>query len=73
MTIGGAPADLDRLNGATLSLTANVAELGPGTHTVPLTMALQGGLTVVAISPASVTVTVAESAGSAGPSASGGG
>ncbi|HET7029253.1 MAG TPA: CdaR family protein [Candidatus Limnocylindrales bacterium] len=74
VTIGGSPADLDRLNGATIALTASVADLGPGTHTVPLSIQLQAGLTVVAISPASVTVTVSEvPAGSAAPSASGGG
>ena len=73
VTIGGSPADLDRLNGATISLSANVADLAPGTHVVPLTITLQAGLTVVAISPASVTVTVAEATPSAAPAASGGG
>jgi YbbR domain-containing protein len=74
VTIGGSPADLDRLNGATLSLTANVADLEPGTHNVTLSISLQAGLTIVAISPASVTVTVTEApAASTAPSASGGG
>jgi YbbR domain-containing protein len=64
LTIGGSSADLDRLNGGTLSLTANVADLEPGTHTVPLTIQLQGGLSVVAISPPNVIVTVSVPAGS---------
>lgn len=72
VTIGGSPADLDRLNGATLSLTANVADLGPGTHAVTLSIPLQAGLTVIAISPPTVTVTVS-AAGASGPAASGGG
>ena len=62
-----------RSDGATLSLSANVADLGPGTHSVALTISLQTGLTVIAISPASVTVTIAESTASAAPAASGGG
>jgi hypothetical protein len=40
---------------------------------VPLTISLQSGLTVIAISPSSVTITVAEATGSAAPAASGGG
>jgi YbbR domain-containing protein len=74
VTIGGAPAALDGLNGATLSLTANVADLEPGTHAETLTISLQAGLTVIAISPATVTVVVtAAPPGSAAPPASGGG
>lgn len=74
VTIGGSQADLDRLNGATLSLTANVADLEPGTRTVSLSIALQSGLNVVAISPPQITVTVTQAApASPGPSASGGG
>jgi YbbR domain-containing protein len=78
VTIGGAPADLDALNGATLSLTANVADLDPGSHAVTLSIQLRSGLTVVAISPPAVTVVVSQAAppssGSSGaPSASGGG
>lgn len=75
LTIGGSPADLDRLNGANLALTANVADLEPGSHTVPLSIQLQAGLAVVAISPPSITVTVSVPSGSPAPvpSASGGG
>jgi YbbR domain-containing protein len=70
VTIGGTTTDLDRLSGATLSVTADVTGLEIGTHEVTLTMSLQSGLTVVAIRPATVIVTV--SAGP-GPSASGAG
>ena len=70
VTIGGTTTDLDRLSGATLSVTADVTGLDVGTHQVTLTMSLQSGLTVVAIRPATVTVTVTEGPG---PSASGGG
>ena len=75
VTIGGSPQDLDRLNGAALTLLADVADLEPGVHVVTLRMTLQSGLTVVAISPATVTVTVtaAGASGAPGPSASGGG
>lgn len=66
VTLGGTPADLDRLAGSTVALTANVANLDVGVHPVDLSISLPG-ITVVAISPATVTVTVA--AGS-GPSAS---
>jgi YbbR domain-containing protein len=74
ITIGGSTADLDRLNGATLSLTANVADLEPGTQTVPLAIPLQAGLSIIAISPPSVIVTVSVPASSpVVPSGSGGG
>jgi YbbR domain-containing protein len=75
ITIGGAPADLDRLSGSTLVLTVDVSDLDPGAHTVTLTLTLQGALNVVAISPATVTVTVAPIPGAspaASASASGG-
>jgi YbbR domain-containing protein len=74
VTIGGSPVDLDNLVGATLNLSGNVADLGVGAHQVPLTITVQAGLSVVAITPATVTVTIGEaSAGSpsAAPSASG--
>lgn len=73
VTIGGSPTDLDRLAGAQLALSADVADLDVGEHVVPLTVSLPGGLSVVAISPPRITVTVAEAGGSAAPSASGGG
>jgi YbbR domain-containing protein len=72
LTIGGSPPDLDRLSGAALVVSANVADLDVGTHDVTLTISVQAGLTVLAISPASVTVTIAPAASPA-PSPSGGG
>jgi YbbR domain-containing protein len=72
LTIGGSPPDLDRLSGAALVVSANVADLDVGTHEVTLTISVQAGLTVLAISPASVTVTIT-SAASPSPAPSGGG
>jgi YbbR domain-containing protein len=71
LTIGGSPVDLDRLSGATLVLNADVAGLGSGIHQVALTIPLQAGLTVVAITPASVTITIGPIAASPTPSAGG--
>ena len=68
VTIGGSPADLDRLSGATISASANVADLDVGVHQVTLTLSVQAGLNVIAISPETVTVTVtAVAAASASP------
>jgi YbbR domain-containing protein len=75
VTIGGAPADLDRLSGATLSLAADVAGLDSGVHEVGLTIDLSkigSGLSLVAISPATISVTVG-AGGSPAPPPSGGG
>jgi YbbR domain-containing protein len=71
VTIGGSPAHLDALNGATITVSANVAGLDVGTHQVPLTISVEAGLNVLAISPATVTVTVTPGV-QAAPSASGG-
>ncbi len=68
VTLGGSPVDLDRLTGATLSLTANVAGLDVGVHQVPLTITVQG-LTLIAVSPPTVTVTITAATPSATPSA----
>lgn len=67
VTIGGSATDLDQLNGGSLSVTADVAGLDVGTHQVPLTVDVQPGLNVVAISPERVTIVVAEASGSAAP------
>jgi YbbR domain-containing protein len=70
LTLGGAPADLDAVNGAALAVTADVGELDVGSHTVDLKIAPRAGLTVVAISPATVTVVVSlPTGGSASPGA----
>jgi YbbR domain-containing protein len=70
VTIGGAPADLDGLDGAALVLSADASGLDVGLHQVALTIQLPAGMTVVAISPAAVTVTIGVSASPA-PSAGG--
>lgn len=71
LVIGGSPVDLDRLSGAALALSADVAVLDVGVHQVTLTIPLQAGLTVVAITPAVITVTVGPVLeGSPAPSAS---
>lgn len=73
VTIGGSVADLDRLSGSTLVLTADVTGLDGGTHTVPVTANLTTGLTLISPSPNSIEVTVSTAAAppppSAGPSA----
>jgi YbbR domain-containing protein len=71
LTIGGSPADLDRLSGATLFVSADVADLDIGSHQVALTISVQAGLSVTMISPAVVTVTVGAPPGPA-PSPSAG-
>jgi YbbR domain-containing protein len=59
LTVGGSPADLDRIVGSTLAADVDVAALGPGTTdvTVGATL-LPPGVTLVAASPAQVAVTV---------------
>jgi YbbR domain-containing protein len=69
VTIGGSPAFLDGLSGAGISVTANVAGLDVGEHQVTMSISLEAGLSVLAISPETVTVTVSPIAA---PSASGG-
>jgi YbbR domain-containing protein len=58
ITVGGSPADLDRLNGATLAVDLDVSALGPGTTEVPVSASLPDGVTLVAASPPRVAVTV---------------
>lgn len=58
VTIGGSIADLDRLQGATLVLDLAVGGLTSGTTDVAVTADLSTGLTLVAVSPATVAVTV---------------
>lgn len=69
VTIGGSTADLDRLSGATLVMDLDVAGLKPGVHDVVATVILPAGTTMVAVSPAKVTVTVATAPPSAPPTA----
>jgi YbbR domain-containing protein len=69
VTIGGSVADLDRLEGRTFDVRAEVAGLGPGGHVVPLVANLPAGLALVAASPATVVVTVGLPGTSPAPSA----
>ncbi|MER3418220.1 MAG: hypothetical protein C4343_03740 [Chloroflexota bacterium] len=58
VTVGGTVADLDRLVGRDLVATVDVGALGPGSYPVEVGITLPAGLSVVAVSPPSVTVTV---------------
>ncbi len=70
LTIGGSTADLDRLSGATLVATLDVAGLKTGVHDVTVTANLPTGTTLVAADPATVKVTITDIAA---PSPSAGG
>lgn len=59
VTLGGSTAALAAVQGSALVLTADVDGLGPGVHEVALQATLPAGLTVVAISPPKIAVTVA--------------
>jgi len=71
VTIGGPLADLDRLQGSSIAVTANVAGLDVGQHAVTPTLALQAGLRLLAIEPGTVTISIvlpgASASASAGP------
>jgi YbbR domain-containing protein len=67
--VGGPVAELERLDPATFTLLAPVGGLPLGTHVVALTANLPAGLTLVSVTPATVSVTVTLSVASA-PSAS---
>jgi YbbR domain-containing protein len=69
VTIGGSVADLDRLSGVTLVLSADVTGLDVGAHSVPVSANLATGLTLVAASPNPIEVTVSIGAASPAPSA----
>jgi YbbR domain-containing protein len=58
VTVGGGSASLATLSGDNLVVTADVAGLNPGVHAVQLKATLPAGLTLVAISPPTLTVTV---------------
>lgn len=61
-TLGGSLSDLEALDAAAFVLSANVAGLGPGTHEVTLTADLPVGLSLVAVDPPVVTVTITPAA-----------
>ena len=62
LTLFGSVADLDRLAAAPLVVGLNVGILAPGVHEVPVVPSLPTGVTVAAIVPATVTVTITEPA-----------
>jgi YbbR domain-containing protein len=68
VTIGGSIADLDRLSGVDLVLSADVTGLGAGTHTVATSANLATGLTLVGSSPNPIEVIVSSPAASPGSS-----
>jgi YbbR domain-containing protein len=56
--VRGAVSDLDALDVAKLQAVLDVSGLGPGDHLVQPTVALPQGVTLVSLSPISVTVTI---------------
>ena len=72
VTIGGAKADLDRLDPSALSVNLDVTGLGVGTDEVQPTMTLQAGLRLLSVDPLKVTITIT-SLGSPVPASSAGG
>jgi YbbR domain-containing protein len=68
VTIAGSPSELDRLTASGVTVSVDVAALGPGTAQVPTVLSLPAGLTLVSISPAKVEISVSPATGSAGPS-----
>jgi YbbR domain-containing protein len=59
VTLGGAAAALNALDTSTLVVTASVGDLGAGAHAVTLSITVPPGITVDAISPDQITVTIA--------------
>lgn len=68
VTIGGSTADLDRLSGVTLVLTADVTGLEVGNHSVPVSANLATGLTLLGASPNPIGVTISGQVPSQAPS-----
>jgi YbbR domain-containing protein len=60
LTLYGSTADLDRLAASPIVISLNVAALEPGATEVPVVPSLPSAVTVAAISPETVMVTVAE-------------
>jgi YbbR domain-containing protein len=58
VTVSGTVSDLDALDVGDLTAILDVSGLGPGDHLVQPTVALPGGVTLVTMSPISVTVTI---------------
>jgi YbbR domain-containing protein len=72
VTLGGPVADLDRIEAAGFVLPIDVATLGLGTHSVEPAPTLQAGLRLLAISPATITVTIGAPGASPPPPAGSG-
>jgi YbbR domain-containing protein len=68
VTIGGSIADLDRLSGVDIVLTADVTGLNPGAHSIAVSANLATGLTLLGASPNPISVTVTSTGSSPGPS-----
>ena len=62
VTVGGPIVDLERLEGATFTVTLDVAGLAAGQHLVVPAVSLPAGLSLVRLDPASVAVTVTPAA-----------
>jgi YbbR domain-containing protein len=58
LTLFGPVSDLDRLGSAPIVVAINVAGLAPGTHALPVVPSLPSTVTLVEVSPETVTVTI---------------
>jgi YbbR domain-containing protein len=61
MTVYGSTADLDRLSSAPITVGLDVSGLAPGKHELNVIPSLPSGVTLVAINPSMVTVTITAS------------
>ncbi len=62
LTVFGSTADLDRLGSTAITVGLDVSGLSPGTYQITVVPLLPSGVTVVAIDPSIVTVTVSGTA-----------
>jgi YbbR domain-containing protein len=69
LSVGGNPAALDGLSPSTTLARLDVTGLEPGTYDVPVTAQLPDGVTLVAASPATVSVTITAAAPAASAAA----
>jgi len=69
VTLGGTISQLNALDSASLVASVDVAELDVGTHTATVTFTPTGGLELVSISPAQVSLTVEQPIPSPSPTA----
>ena len=69
LSVGGNPAALDAVSPSTTLAQLDVTGLEPGTYDVPVTAELPSGVTLVAASPETVSVTVSAAAAPASPAA----